>query len=339
MSRRLFIAMSIVWTLVTPGHPAAQGEASSKSELLAKTYQAQILLDQYYGKHSSIVQAQTQIVEVLKADGRFVPAYVQAARATIMGGHIVGHRFEGGSLETAESILMQAKAIEPATAEVYVLLGHVYYLKGDMGGAIEWLNKAKQLQSANPWLNNNYGDVYLKLKNYELAEWHYQIVEKLGIGITPQQRRAYIHALQKRQWLAALREDNAEVLRIGKLATDAAPPEDAWTWGEVADVLFIQGFFDESIDHSRHALGIMNYGVGRNNLALGLYGKWASLVVQGRAIEGEKYFAEAFSLQPDLTQVVHRFRRSADPVFNLIPIVERRQAELRSKTTSSQPTM
>ena len=135
-----------------------------------------------------------------------------------------------------------------------------------------------------------------KAKRYELSDHHYQRVVSLGAGTSPQQRRAYVHALKQRQWLAALREDNLEVIRLGKLATDAAPSDDAWTWGAVADTLFIQGYFDESIAHARKALSIMSYGVGRNALALGLYGKWARLVAEGRGHEAEEYFEEAYIL-------------------------------------------
>jgi tetratricopeptide (TPR) repeat protein len=307
----------------------AQTSPSFSKELAAKTYKAQVLLDQYQGNRTNLMQAQELIVDILKVEPRFVPAYIQAARITIMGGHIVSHKFVGGTLETAESILLEAKRLEPSNAEVYGLLGHVYARKGNMPAAVESLDKAKELKSPNPWLNNNYGDVYMELKKYELSDKHYQIVEKLGVGATPQQRRAYIYALQKRQWIAVLKDDNAEMLRLGKLATAAAPVDDAWTWGEVANNLFIQGYFDESIAHSRKALSIMNYGVGRNNLALGLYGKWASLASKGGAAEAEKYFQEAFSLKPDLADVVQRFRHSAKVVIDLVPIMQKRQNELR----------
>src|SRR5256885_9004536 len=330
MSRQTFIAISMAlmnWIIAHNG--VAQTVSPSSKELSEKTHNAQELLDRYYGNEANIAKAQEYIVEVLKAEPRFVPAYVQAARITIMGGHIVSYTFTGGTVERAEAILLKAKELEPGNAEIYGLLGHVYFLKGTMDAAIQSLNTAKQLKSSNPWLNNNYGDVYLRLDRNELADRHYQLVVALGAGSTSQQLRAYVHALQKRQWLAALREDNPEVLRLGKVATDAAPADDAWTWGEVANILFIQGYFDESIAHSRKALSIMNYGFGRNNLALGLYGKWASLVAQGRGPEGEKYFGEAFALKPDLANVVQRFRQSAQVVIDLAPIVQKRQAETR----------
>jgi tetratricopeptide (TPR) repeat protein len=317
----------MTWLVATD--TMAQRSGPSNDELSTKTYKAQELLDRYYGDSANIAQAQELVAAVLRAHPKFVPAYVQAARLTIMGGHIVSYEFTGGTVERAEQILLRARDLEPDNAEVYGLLGHVYFLKGQMDTAIESLDKAKQLNSSNPWLHNNYGDVYQRLQKYELAEGEYQIVVALGPGTSAQQRRAYLHALKQKQWLAALREDNPQVLRLGKMATDAAPVDDAWTWGDVANVLFIQGYFDESIDHSRKALRIMNYGVGRNNLALGLYGKWASLVAKGPEPEAEKYFEEAFSLEPDLTGVVRRFQQSAKVVVALAPIVQMRQNKLR----------
>src|SRR5437016_6186505 len=227
MSRQTFIAISMAlmnWIIAHNG--VAQTVSPSSKELSEKTHNAQELLDRYYGNQANIAKAQEYIVEVLKAEPRFVPAYVQAARITIMGGHIVSYTFTGGTVERAEAILLKAKELEPGNAEIYGLLGHVYFLKGTMDAAIQSLNTANQLKSSNPWLNNN-------------------------------------------------------------------------------------------------------YGVGRNNLALGLYGKWASLMAQGRGPEGEKYFGEAFALKPDLANVVQRFRQSAQVVIDLAPIVQKRQAETR----------
>lgn len=297
-------------------------------ELATKTHRAQELLDRYNGNNENIVQAAELIDEVLKIQPDYVPAYIQAARATIKGGHIVSYEFTGGTLELAEKILLQARELQPDYADVYELLGNVYFLEGRMDTALEALDKATQLKSSNPFLHINYGSIYQKLQKYELADQQFQLVVDLGPGSSAQQRNAYVGALQHKQWLAALRDDNAEVLRLGKMATDAAPADDAWTWGNVANVLFIQGYFDESIEYSRKALSIMNYGVGRNTLALGLYGKWASLVAKRHNLEAEKYFDEAYSLNSDLASVVKRFRHSAKVVARLTMYIQSRQARM-----------
>lgn len=156
MRRRIVVAIAVaLMTLINTSNAAAQTAPLSSKELSAKTYQAQVLLDQYYGDQANIVQAQKLIVEALEVQPRFVPAYIQAARITIMGGHIAYYEFRGGTLERAEAILLKAKELEPGNAEIYGLLGHVYFLKRNLDAAIESLDKAKDLKSANPWLNNN----------------------------------------------------------------------------------------------------------------------------------------------------------------------------------------
>lgn len=313
------------------------GAASPPSDnVMSRTYEAQQLLDQYYGNSSNIVRAQKILNEVLTEHPDFVPAHLQGARLTLLGGHIVSTEFAEGTLETARAILLRAKHLEPKNPEVYVLLGHLHRLEEDTAAALESLNTARTLKSTNPWLNNNFGDVFFALRDWSKADDHYKLVEALGAGNSFQQRRAFTYALTKRQQVAAFRadEDNIAVQRLGKLATAAAAPEDAWTWGEVGNVLFIQGFFDDAIRNDRKALSIMNYGVGRQNLALALYGKWAQMKSTGVDADAEQYFIEANSLLPlvpNMVLVQERFQGSAKVVIKLAPIVRKRVMDLQNQ--------
>lgn len=329
---RVFEVMCVAllaWAI--PADGLGQERTFSREQLAAKTLKARESLDTYYGKRANLRRAQEEIDEVLAAQPKFVPAMIQAARVTIMGGHIAYYEFKGGTIEGAERILLQARELEPNNAEVHGLLGHVRFLKSDYPGAIESLDRAKSLKLSNPWLNNNYGDVYQKLGKNDLAGEHYRMVATLGQGSSAQQRRAYIHALSKLQWLAVLKEDDAEVLRLAKLATEAAPSDDAWTWSNTANILFIQGHFDETIAYARKALTIMNYGAARTTLALGLYGKWASLAAKGRAREAEKHFEEAFALNAEVGTIATRFGQASRPVAALEPMVRKRLNEAQKR--------
>jgi tetratricopeptide (TPR) repeat protein len=314
---------------------ATNASAATATDDLAKlTYEAQQLIDEYYGDQAQLTRAESVLQNVLTKDPKFVPAYLQAARLALVSGFIVqveqSFHFEGGTLEVARAMLEHAEQLEPKNPDVHVLLGHLHTVEEDLGAALRALQTAEQLQSTNPWLHNNFGEVFMQVHDLDEADRHYRMVEALGPGKTSQQRRAYIQALTRRQTVAMFKDDNEAVKRLGKLATEAAPPNDAWTWGNVANNLFIQGFFEDAIRDSRKALSIMSYGVGRQNLALALYGKWAELTAAGRLADAEKYFVEAYSLHPDLDAVVARFERSAESVIRLAPILKRRQREIQA---------
>ncbi len=323
-SRRLVLLLVLSVALSAPISPAQGAVAGKRKELAAEVHEAQVLIDNYRGRPEDLRRASDLISTTMKEDNSFAPAYVQAARLILVGGHIVSDDFAAGTLDKAEQLLQKAITLNPREAEAFVLLGHVNELAGKLDEALTSLDRARSLGSRDPWLQNNYGAYYLRMNQPEIAARYYRKVSDVGPGKTSQRRSAYIDATTTLQWLAALKEDNDAVIAYGKLATSAASPDDAWTWGNVGNVLFIQGYFDEAIDHARKALSIMDYGVGREVLALALYGKWASLSANGHSTDGEPYFTEAYALEPDLNQVVWRFKRSADPVRALVPIVERR---------------
>lgn len=308
---------------ITYANPNTKMEQVSKSVL-----QAQTLIDEYKGQGDYLEQTRELLAKAVQLDPGYAPTYVQAARLTLVGGHIVSHEFAGDTLERAEALLKKAILLEPNGSEAYVVLGHVSRLMGKYDQALLNLNKANDLKSQNPWLLNNFGAYYAGIEHIETASGYYTKVVEKGSGSNPQQRNAYIDALLKLQWFAALKDDNQNVLKFGKLATDAASPTDAWTWGNVGNVLFIQGYFDEAERHARKALSIMNYGVGQGVLALALYGKWAKAVTEGHPEQGELFFTEAYRLMPDLDDVISRFNASASFMQSFVPIVKSRQAEL-----------
>lgn len=317
----LFLALALA-----SGTSFATPAAEKTADLGARTRAAQELLDTYYGSRSNLVQAQALLDGVLKEDPKFVAAHIQAARVIIMGGHIVHYQFAGGTIEAADTILRQALELAPEDPEVFVLMGHVLKLQRKGQEAIFALEKARRLKAINPWLDNNLADVHQEFGNDILAASHFQRVVDKGPGSTAQQRRAYVHAATGLLWIASRRNDDAEVMRYGKMMVEAAPPEDAWARGNFAQVLVYQGYFEEAEANARKALSIMNYGAARNQLAFALYGRWARLASEGKAAEGEAFFAEAQRLNPDLASVVKRFRSAGGPLRPLAAQLEQRAA-------------
>jgi tetratricopeptide (TPR) repeat protein len=324
---RIFALSLVLGTALPASISLAQGAAAGKTkELAAMVHQAEILIDNYRGHGDELERASQLLTKVLATDDRFAPAYVEAARLTLVGGHIMSSDFEAGTLDQAEKLLHKAVALNPREAEAFLLLGHVREMADKFEDASAYLDHARSLGTRDPWLEYNYGYYYEHTNRPELAERHYRKVLDQGPSAAPRRRNAYVTAALSLQRLAALKEDNDKVITYGKLATAAAPANDAWVWSDVAEVLFVQGYFDDAIEHARKALSIMDYVCGRAILALSLYGKWATLAANGHGADGERYFAEAHAFDIDVDYVNRRFRRAAAPVRVLAPIVELRLA-------------
>lgn len=324
-----YLALVLSLEAILPSVGVAQTTHKVDTKQLAElVLSAQIMIDEYKGQGDYLKRAGELLNKAVRLDPNYAPIYAQAARLAIAGGHIVSYEFVGGTLETAESLLRKAISLNPSESDAFLLLGHVTRLMGRYDEALLNLNKASELKSQSPWLFNNYGAYYEGINQIEKASEYYIKAVENGAGSSAHQRNSYIDALLKLQWFAALKDDDKNVLKYGEMATTVAAPNDAWTWGNVGNVLFVQGYFDEAENHARKALSIMNYGVGRNVLALTLYGKWAKAVFEGRPEQGEAFFIEAYRLKPDLNDVVSRFNTSAESVKSLVPIVSSRQIKL-----------
>jgi tetratricopeptide (TPR) repeat protein len=295
------------------------------SELSAEVNRAKVILDQYHGDGQKLIDAATVLNNVIKINPNFAPTYVEVARLILKDGHLVGRKYVDGTLNKAEEALKKAKKIDPSYADIYIVLGYVYFLKDNYTEALETLDQATKLKSTSPWLHSNYGDVYQRMGQLDKADSEYQLIINMGPGNTDEQRNAYIDSLYEQQKIAVKKGDKDRVLKLAKLATAEASPSDAWTWGNVALNLFKMGFFDEAINDSRKALSIMNYGVGQHNLALALYGKGAQLEQQGHKEEAKNYFQEAYSLHPDMGKIFSDFARSSNEVRQLIPVLTAHQ--------------
>ena len=310
----------------------AQTNYNKKKELIVLVKKAQETIDGDTSQGDYLVRASNLLGAAIEIDSNYAPIYVEAARLILVGGSIPSSRsapqFKGNTLGIAESYLKRAISLDPRYPDSYVLMGHVTRMMGVPDLALSNLNKAVELKSKNPWLLNNLGAYYQDLSEIDKATDYYSKAINSGVGKDSQQRNSYIDAATKLQWYAALKDDNKNVIKYGKLATDAAPPYDAWTWANVGNMLFVQGFFDEAETHAKKALSIMNFGHGRGVLALALYGKWAKAVAEGRPDKGEIFFEMAYRLNPDLDDVAARFSRAADFMKTYIPIVQARQAKL-----------
>lgn len=302
-------------------------------ELYDKTTRAQILLDEYFGNHDNLTEATRLVNEVLKSDEEYVPAYIQMARSLLKD---LCTR-DCKDYDPVENILVKAMKLDPDYADTYVLMGNLYNHKNDFIAATLYLDRAKKMGTKNPWLYYNYADIYYLQRDYAAADKLYEEVVKLGPGNTSQQLNAYINSLQKQQEIAYQNSQSERLLNLAKKTVAAAHPKDAWTRGNTGNYLCREGYFDEGIGYSKDALSIMQYGNAYGYIAFCSYGKWAELITEGKTEEAQKYFDEAFRLDPDIEKIAIDFSGSGQKLRELRPILVKKIDEIAASKDKPQP--
>lgn len=273
---------------------------------------ARELLNSWNGRPQVLEQAREKITHVLDGTPQDYFALKELARYQIMAGYInsryetyqrhiytVGN-YTPGSIERAEETVRNAIRINPRFAEGYVLLGYIQFEQTRLDEAAKTLAYAEELGTDDPWLQLNWASVNNARGEYSAANKRVERVLESGTSNSKAIAAAYESLIEgyertkERDKVVALYEKQIK-----------QRPNDAWLRGNFAAYLTdTLGRNDEAITQARAALQIMDYGVGKRTLAMALYRKWADMVVQGKARDGEKYFQEAFEIFPQLTEVM-----------------------------------
>lgn len=211
-----------------------------------------------------------------------------------MRGHINSQKFQPGSLSIADAYIAKSLELNPEFAEAFVLRGHLYRLMGRPAEAFVALRKAGQLGTSDPWLQNNWADLLHDGGKYdEAAERYRKVVESKTSN--NKAMKAALEGLAK-YYATVGKLDQADAMYRRQIELE---PKSAWTYGNYAAFLLCQrDDYEQTIERSRQARVIMDYGVGRYWLATGLYRKWAAAVLAGTPEKGRQYYLEARGLHP-----------------------------------------
>lgn len=298
--KHIFLCLCIFVSMFASLSIAAAQKSILHPQHLATFNHAVELIDGYRGDNASLEKARAELAAVLKANPEYAPAYKEIARYFIMIGHISNGKFQSGALEAADKAITKAIELDPRYAEAFVLRGHLYRLMNRHQNAISALEMAEKLGTSDPWLNNNWADLLIDEGKYNEAAKRYQKV----INSKTRNKKAMASAFEglNRYYTALGQWNQVDAMYRKQIAFE---PNSAWGYGNYAQFLLCKrDDYDNSILRSRQALNIMDYGVGRYWLAAALYRKWAQNVSKGGKSEGQKYYAEAQAIYPDLHGVL-----------------------------------
>jgi tetratricopeptide (TPR) repeat protein len=233
----------------------------------------------------------------------FAPVYVQLARASIDSGYISDDTYDPQALESSLKYLNQALSIKPEYDYAIVMKGFIFIMQGKYDQAETSYNKAISMHTNYPYIYAQLGSLekhrgnYQKSieylgKGYELNKTDAHVAIGYINGIIGSYNTMFYSGMSTPDSIA--QEDKWQKIRIH------LDPNSAWIWGDYAQFqLYCLGDYDKAILYSNKALAIMDYGLGRENLALAYYTKWAFLELKKPdSNQAKKIWNEAQMISP-----------------------------------------
>jgi len=287
--KRIFVLTALALHATLLCHLAAATNAAAPD---AAVTEARLLLDVYYGNRHTLQKAGEILAQALTKNPRNAEAYVQAARLTVMGGHIVNLEFRANTIETYHALLDQA------LTKAHILKAEAYDVQGDYNREKASLDQARTYGESDPWLWMGYGRYYAATGDNRSAYQFYTKVEALGPGESATQRKAYVSALAElANYTPRGTEPTARLRAMAGKAWKERHPADAWTLGSFAESFMCQNMFEDASIYAREAVRTMNYGAGRLTLAASLYAQAAQLRVDNKPrADSDKLITEAAAL-------------------------------------------
>lgn len=298
------------------------GSASATPTSGPLTLKAKEALDAHYGNQKQLNAAAALLTRALAEDEPKAMVYVQAARLTIKGGHVVATRFRPGTVDAYGELLDRALSLDPVNAKARILKAEYFHLRRDYRSERAELDKANETGTKDAWLLVGYGRHHEQVGKANQAFAYYTRVRDRGPGPTTEQRNAYISSLNRLAAFAVSWDDPKALRELMQLIRKECDPRDAWALGNLSDSLVSAGMFDDAIATAREALATMSYGSGRLTLTAALYGKAAELTVAGEHEAAAPLLQEAHANGFSRRAVLDRFAYGRARIVQLRPTLE-----------------
>ncbi|MBQ0932148.1 hypothetical protein KAK07_09925 [Ideonella sp. 4Y16] len=316
MTRTAAALLSTLLLIATPAPAADQGAADALA-------QAKSEIDTYYGDVQHLNRAAPLLLKALSAEPGNAAIYVQAARLTIKGGHVVASQFKPGTVEAYNELIDKALALDPALQKAHILKAEVHDIRRQYEQERLSLERARALGESDPWLWVGYARYYLKMGQSNQAFSTYLRVMRMGPGQGPEERNAYVGALNELAGFTLRPEDGVTLQDLGRRVREARHPQDAWALGNFAEQVLWRGMFDEAIDFSREALKTRDYGAARLTLAAALYGKAADQILLKQESGVQALLDEAAALGVSRQRILQHLAEDTPEARRRAPVLER----------------
>lgn len=220
--------------------------------------------------------------------------YYVLARYHAVNGYIDDDHYRPGALEHAAAATQDAIRVDPQYAEAFIYAGYLHTRLKNYAEAQQSFDRARVLRPHSAWLDVNQAELYWRQNRLEQAARLAQ-----GVATNPSHdKKPRWYAL--RQWLqiACAQEDRDLAQAIYQTQLELFPADASIPGNYALYLIQYMGDFETGIEKAREALQInADYAQARKTLALGLYGRWATLIHELASVEAaERAFDEADSL-------------------------------------------
>jgi tetratricopeptide (TPR) repeat protein len=248
----------------------------------ARVAEARELLDTYYGNQANLIRSAQLLERAFEANPMDANVFVQAARITVMGGHLKFDEYQNGTFERSSALLDKAISLDPRNVQAHILKASAFRRQGAYQNQLVELDRAKDLGTNDPWLQVGYGSYYRLTNSLGRSYEAYSDVARRGPGSTASERRAYIAAIDVlRTFNVGGVQAKDKIREYAAIALKERYPTDAWTPLGYAEHFIDYHLFGDAIFYAREALKTMDFGAGRLTLAAALYARAAQLTSMG----------------------------------------------------------
>jgi len=281
-----------------------------------------VLIDNYYGQRGQLERAAELLRPELLKDSPSAAAYMEASLLTYKGGSVGDDDAFKNAAVLSERLVDRALKLEPDNVRA-ISMKTLLLLQAKRHDEFRQLvQRGLSLDPNDYWLNLQLADYYLQVKKQDKTALQiYDSFYLRGPGTHYEQKRAFTYATFK---LADYWHNTASADKLREYAARserALHPDDAWQLGEFSRLFTEATLFDDGIAYARKALAIMNYGVGRLNLTVALYGKATQLAASNADFAPVLLDARGMGIDPD--EVRDWFANSTPRVRALLPTLDR----------------
>lgn len=317
MKAPLLLALGLYMAAISAGPCAAPSTgALSYAEQNVLVRQAQAELDTWQGQGVALRDAKEKLQLVLDANPNHVQARIEMARYIVKNGYISYQNVRRDALDDALQQLNLAVKSDPTYADIYVMMGNVYYYMGLPTISLHMLEKAEALGTDNVWLDLNFADAYMATNDWDRAAAR---LKKWGLRNTNRKNTppAALTGFYTAQ--IALYSQTGDKHAVGDAYRSILrlDPGSAWNRGNYAEfLLLVNDDPDGAIVEARKALAIMDYGMARATLGKAQYCKWAQLRKSNSA-RADSYLAQAQENAPRIETFYARMGAAASAGPNM----------------------
>jgi len=285
---------TVLWIALTPLASSHAGPLSDAQRIAM----ARDLNDNYYGQPGHLARAAELLQPVMLKKVVPAAAYMEASFLTYQGGHIVSEKFAPGTLELSEYLVDRALAMEPSNVRAISMKTMLLLKARRSEEFVATANRGLKLDPNDLWLNLQMADYYRERKQTQQALKIWDAFYDRGPGRDSEQKRAFCYATLKLLDVWGAPNNGGRMREFAARADAARHPDDAWTLGEISRQFTFATLFDDAIAYGKKSLAVMNYGIGRLQLAVAWYGKAAQRAQLLRSYDDELREARAVGVDP-----------------------------------------